>query len=167
MSIPNFYTGRLQQSLGSDGNFFGAYVYHKPIKNASGAYQTAYEAFDTQFNSAFVPVYKKLALYIIRQSTALASSKNPLLKGTVINDLFFMNNKAVPASAIMSKLDDENFVTSSFTLMPAEGGTYYDSTKDLDELFLSNYSGYASYAKIRYSITLKYSAILNSAYNAS
>lgn len=163
MSIPGFYGERLQSSMdGSEKNFFGAYVYNQPVSNYPNPYEAVYGGFQSAFEGKFVPVYKKLALYIIRQITKVKSSNNPILSGTITNDFFFMNNKIVPASAFMSAMSDgSNMITSSFTLVKAPYPGYYRSGAKQP----ADYGSYTNQANIRYSIDVQFARLLTSAYN--
>ena len=165
MTIPNFYIERLQQVLNqSETDFFGAYIYNQPIDDASQEYRNIYSGFQGKFASAFIPVYQKLALYIIRQSTEIKKG-NDLLSGTAVNDFFMMNNKIVPASAFYKAMNEQNtsLIKSSFALQEATGG-YYHYGDDPDKI---NYSSWAAQARIKYEIEVKYAALLTTAYNMS
>lgn len=163
MTVPNFYAERLQSGMdGSETNFFGAYVYNQPVSNYPNPYEAVYGGFQSTFNSVFTPVYQKLALYIIRQTTKIKSSNNPLLSGTLTNDFFFMNNKIVPASSFMTAMSNgSDMITSSFTLVPAPKPGYYRSAAKQP----ADYGSYANQASIRYSIDVQFSRLLTSAYN--
>lgn len=164
MSVPNFYIERLQQVLSqNETNFFGAYVYNQPIDD-NPIYQNVYGGFQEAFNNKFIPVYKKLALYIIRQTTEI-SSGNKLLQGQAINDFFLMNNKIIPASSFYAAMntENENLIKSSFALQKPDSG-YYNYGDNIDEI---NYGAYVGQAKIKYEIEVKYAQLLQSAYNAS
>lgn len=164
MTVPNFYIERLQQVLNdSETNFFGSYVYNQPIDD-DPEYHKIYGGFQAAFNSKFVPVYKKLALYIIRQITQLKGDNN-ILSGTVINDFFLMNNKIIPASSFYKAMNEqnENLIKSSFALQAPSGG-YYHYGDDPDKI---NYGSYTSQARIKYDIEVKYAMLLQSAYNIS
>lgn len=163
MTIPNFYAERLQSSMGgSEINFFGAYVYNQPVSNYPNPYEAVYGGFQSTFNSVFTPVYQKLALYIIRQTTKIKNSNNPLLSGTLTNDFFFMNNKIVPASSFMTAMSDgSDMITSSFTLVPAPKPGYYRSAAKQP----ADYGSYTNQASIRYSIDVQFARLLTSAYN--
>ena len=168
MTIPNFYIERLQESLdGEEKNFFGAYVYNQPVSDYPNPYENVYSGFQSTFESEFVPVYKKLALYIIRQITKIQGSNNPILAGntTLTNDLFFMNNKIVPASAFLMAMqgDEEDLITSSFTLKKAPYPGYYRSGAKQP----ADYGSYTNQASITYEIDVQFSRLLTSAYNAS
>lgn len=164
MSVPNFYLERLQSIMDQDEiNFFGAYVYNQPIEGASNEYISLYNSFDTQFENSFIPVYKKLALYIIRQETEIFEGFNPLLSKKLINDFFIMNNKIIPASSFYYSMNTEdNLIESSFKLQKPESG-YYNG-EDVDDI---NYINYIDQAKIKYQIRVKYTQLLQSAYNLS
>lgn len=165
MTVPNFYIERLQQVLNtSEEDFFGSYVYNQPIDD-NLKYRNIYGGFQSTFNSKFVPVYKKLALYIIRQITKL-NNDNSLFNGTMMNDFFLMNNKIVPASSFYQAINDQNdnLINSSFSLDPAPSGGYYHYGDDPDSI---NYASYAGQARIKYTIDVKYQMLLQSAYNAS
>ena len=164
MTVPNFYIERLQQALNdSETNFFGSYVYNQPIDN-DPEYNRIYGGFQETFNSKFVPVYKKLALYIIRQITHIRGG-NDILSGTLINDFFLMNNKLIPASSFYKAMNEqnENLIKSSFALQAPSGG-YYHYGDDPDEI---DYGNYVNQARIKYEIEVKYPMLLQSAYNAS
>lgn len=164
MTVPNFYIERLQQALNaSETDFFGSYVYNQPIDN-NPEYNRIYGGFQDTFNSKFVSVYKKLALYIIRQITHIKGG-NDILSGTLINDFFLMNNKLIPASSFYRAMNEqnENLIKSSFTLSAPSGG-YYHYGDDPDEI---NYGNYVNQARIKYEIEVKYAMLLQSAYNAS
>ena len=165
MTVPNFYIERLQQVLNSsEVNFFGSYVYNQPIDD-NIEYQKIYNGFQEAFNSRFVPVYKKLALYIIRQITNIKGG-NEILQGTVINDFFLMNNKIIPASSFYKAINEqnENLIDSSFMLQEAPSGGYYHYGEDLDKV---NFGNYVNQARIKYEIEVRYARLLTSAYNAS
>lgn len=164
MTVPNFYIERLQQVLNaSEIDFFGSYVYNQPIDD-DPEYNRIYGGFQEAFNSKFVPVYKKLALYIIRQITNVKGG-NDILSGTLINDFFLMNNKIIPASSFYTAMNEqnENLIKSSFALQAPSGG-YYHYGDDPDEI---NYGNYVNQARIKYEIEVKYNMLLQSAYNAS
>lgn len=164
MTVPNFYIERLQQVLNaSETDFFGSYVYNQPIDD-NPEYHRIYGGFQEAFNSKFVPVYKKLALYIIRQITNIKGG-NDILSGTLINDFFLMNNKIIPASSFYTAMNEqnENLIKSSFALSAPSGG-YYHYGDDPDE---TNYGNYVNQARIKYEIEVKYAMLLQSAYNAS
>lgn len=163
MTIPNFYIERLQQVLTqSETDFFGAYIYNQPIDDASQEYLNIYSGFQSTFQNKFIPVYKQLALYIIRQSTDIKQG-NDILSGTATNDFFMMNNKIVPTSAFYKAMNDQNesLIKSSFALQEAVGD-YYKFGEDPDKI---NYSTWAAQARIKYEIEVKYAALLTSAYN--
>ena len=164
MSIPSFYAERLQSSLDrKETNFFGAYVYNQPVSNYPNPYEAVYAGFQSTFDEKFVPIYKKLALYIIRQITEIKNSDNPLLSGTLKNDLFFMNNKVIPASSFMEALNtDSDMITSSFIITKPAIGYYRSGAKQP-----ADYSSYTNKATIRYNIEVQYTRLLTSAYNAS
>ena len=168
MTIPNFYIERLQESLDDEEKkFFGAYVYNQPVSDYPNPYEEIYAGFQPAFENEFVPVYKKLALYIIRQITKIQGTNNPILAGntTLTNDLFFMNNKIVPASAFLMAMqgDKEDLITSSFTLRKAPYPGYYRSGAKQP----ADYGSYTDQATISYEIDVQYSRLLTSAYNAS
>ena len=165
MTVPNFYIERLQQVLNaSEEDFFGSYVYNQPIDD-NVKYHNIYSGFQSTFEAKFVPVYKKLALYIIRQITKLKND-NSLFGGTMMNDFFLMNNKIIPASSFYQAINNQNdsLINSSFSLDPAPKGGYYHYGDDPDEI---NYGSYAGQARIKYTIDVKYSMLLRSAYNIS
>ena len=165
MTVPNFYIERLQQVLNdSEEDFFGSYVYNQPIDDDL-EYKNIYAGFQSTFNSKFVPVYKKLALYIIRQITKI-NNDNSLFNGTMMNDFFLMNNKIIPASSFYQAINDQNdnLINSTFGLDPAPSGGYYHYGDDPDNI---NYANYAGQARIKYTIDVKYQMLLRSAYNAS
>ena len=165
MTVPNFYVERLQQMLSaSEEDFFGSYVYNQPIDD-NAEYHSIYGGFQAAFNSKFVPVYKKLALYIIRQSTEIKGQDN-IFGGTMMNDFFLMNNKIIPTSSFYSAMNSQsdNLINSSFSLDPAPAGGYYHYGDDPDEI---NYGSYAGQARIKYTIDVKYQMLLQTAYNAS
>lgn len=164
MAISKFYLERLQSILSQEEtNFFGAYVYNQPIDNASNEYINLYNKFETQFNENFIPIYKKLALYIIRQETEIFESYNPLLSKTLINDFFIMNNKIIPASSFYQSMNTEDsLIESTFSLQKPNSG-YYQG-EDVNSI---NYNDYIDQAKIKYQIKVKYTQLLQSAYNIS
>lgn len=165
MTVPNFYIERLQQALNkSEEDFFGSYVYNQPIDD-DAKYHQIYGGFQEAFNSKFVPVYQKLALYIIRQITHLRGD-NSIFGGTMMNDFFLMNNKIIPASSFYQAMNDQdnNLIDSSFNLDPAPGGGYYHYGDDPDEI---NYGNYTGQARIKYTIEVRYQMLLQSAYNIS
>ena len=165
MTVPNFYIERLQQVLNSsEEDFFGSYVYNQPIDD-NVKYKNIYGGFQSTFESKFVPVYKKLALYIIRQITKLRND-NSLFGGTMMNDFFLMNNKIIPASSFYQAINnqDDNLINSSFSLDPAPTGGYYHYGDDPDSI---NYGSYAGQARIKYTIDVKYQMLLRSAYSIS
>ena len=148
----------------SEEDFFGSYVYNQPIDD-NAEYHNIYGGFQAAFNSKFVPVYKKLALYIIRQSTEIKGQDN-IFGGTMMNDFFLMNNKIIPTSSFYSAMNNQsdNLINSSFSLDPAPAGGYYHYGDDPDEI---NYGSYAGQARIKYTIDVKYQMLLQTAYNAS
>lgn len=167
MTVPGFYAERLQSSLSdSEANFFGAYVYNQPISDASQEYRDIYGGFQSTFKSKFVPVYQQMALFIIRQTTAISKSSNPILSGTVRNDFFMMNNKFIPASAFLRAVGGDanfkNMINSSFDLTEAVNSFYTPQNAIPD-----NYMSYASMATIKYKIEVHFAELLKSAYNAS
>ena len=167
MTVPGFYAERLQSSISdSEANFFGAYVYNQPISDASQEYRDIYGGFQSTFKSKFVPVYQKMALYIIRQSTTISKSSNPILSGTIRNDFFMMNNKFIPASAFLravgGQANFQNLINSSFELTEAVNSFYTPQDAIPD-----NYMSYTSMATIKYKIEVQFAQLLQSAYSLS
>lgn len=167
MAIPTFYAERLQEALTEEErNFFGAFVYNQPVpeEDQNDWYaNNVYSKFEPKFNE-FYQVYKKLALYIIRQETEISSSNNPLLSGRLTNDFFIMNDKIVPASSLFQAMNDENdnLIKSTFNIDTNSTG-FYDPAIPMPH----SYSGYATQALVSYEIEVKYAALLQSAYNMS
>ena len=167
MAIPTFYAERLQEALTEEErNFFGAFVYNQPVpeEDQDDWYaNNVYSKFEPKFNE-FYQVYKKLALYIIRQETEISSSNNPLLSGRLTNDFFIMNDKIVPASSLFQAMNDENnnLIKSTFNIDTNSTG-FYDPIVPMPH----SYSGYATQALVSYEIEVKYTALLQSAYNMS
>lgn len=163
MAIPRFYIERLQSQLdAAEGDFFGAYAYNKPIEE--GYYKSnIYPGFEGKFNE-FYSVYKKLALFIIRQEAEISGSNNSLLSGHLTNDFFIMNDKIIPASSLFQALNEENdnLVNSSFNIKTNSKGYYTYQTP-----IAHNYMSYATQTLISYQIEVKYAALLQSAYNMS
>ena len=167
MAIPTFYVERLQELLTEEErNFFGAYVYNQPVpeEDKNDWYANhVYSKFEPKFNE-FYQVYKKLALYIIRQETEISSSNNPLLSGKLSNDFFIMNDKIVPASSFFQAMNNgnEDLISSTFNINTNSTG-FYDPAAPMPH----SYSGYATQALVSYEISVKYAALLQSAYNMS
>lgn len=98
MSMPNFYSQRLNETLGGDEEiFFKTYSYNQPTDDASDAYRAEWEGFAN--NPAFLTKFDALAYKIIRQNIKDVDER------VFQNDFFFMNEKLIRSSTILTQIN--------------------------------------------------------------
>lgn len=165
MSINSFYSGRLQSTMSTNEiNFFGAYSYNQPVggNEISNPYSSIYPGFQGRFVTVFTPVYEKLAMYIIRQTTELKQGFDELTH--MQNDFFMMGKKIVPASSFMFSLvnEDTAAINSTFEMYSTSPYGHYSSAHKKP----ASYDGYVKETTIKYSININFAELLKqSAYS--
>lgn len=166
ISVDSFYSGRLQSLMSANEiNFFGAYSYNQPVgkDEDTNPYRSIYSGFQGRFVTVFTPVYEKLAMYIIRQTTELKQGMNQLTH--MQNDFFMMGKKFIPASSFMFALvnEDTAAINSTFEMYSTSPFGHYSSSHKKP----ASYSDYVKETTIKYSINVNFAELLKqSAYSA-
>lgn len=122
MSMSNFYSQRLNQSLsGAEEIFFNTYSYNQPISN-NNEYAAIWNTFTN--NPAFIGKFNALAYKIIRQEIKDVSQVS------FINDFFFMNDKLVLSSSILRKMFELTKISNNSRMITSASGAVNTQSSD-------------------------------------
>lgn len=161
MSMPNFYSQRLNQGLsGAEEIFFNTLSYNQPIES-KGPYAKEWNSFIN--NPAFINKFNALVYKIIRQEIEDTSQV------VYINDFFFMNDKIIRSSDILIQIQqnvisrlgknfspktNSDFISTDFNYFPNHSLVWTKERGYDDNGYPIFSAGSAANVMINYSISL-------------
>lgn len=170
MGMGSFIIDRMRPDSGISQllqEFFGSWAFNKPIEDATERYQQIYSRFG---NNNLSEVFEGYVDNIMKISDEFqADMKQFSDMGLYFNTFFFIGDKIVPSSSILTSIINslsvanvDKMVTSSFSISPPSGGESWSYSSPFPS---SSVQSLANLTKVSWLITLDLSRILENAYN--